>query len=167
MIQDNLLFFGKDLDASQAAGTALLGSYVDLKGASGLTRSPGSGQPLYIAVICSEQIITGGSAGTIQFSIRSGSDTAITSDVTIHATSIAHLTDDATAIGVAQAAGDIEALENKIGGKLLVCSLPAGSYQRYLGLFYTVATTTTTAGKVTGTILLDVPDNVPWPDAIT
>lgn len=153
MILDSKLFFGKDLDASQAAGTALLGDVIDL---TALGYRPGMGEPLYIAVLCSQQIITGGAAGTIQFSLRSGSDAAISSDVTVHATSIAHLTDDATALAVAVAAGDVEAFENRVGGTLLLCSLPAGAYQRYLGIFYTVATTTTTAGLVSAFVTADV-----------
>lgn len=154
-ILDKRLYFGTDLDASNAADASpvLLGDVIDL----GATATyPFGGQTMYFVVTCTEQIITGGSAGTISFSLYSGPEAAISTTPSLHVKSHDILTDDATAIGVAQASVTFPcALGNAVGGILVCAPLPAAVYQRYLGVFRQVLATTTTAGKVDAFLTAD------------
>lgn len=158
-ILDTNLYFGTDLDCSNAADASpvLLGNVIDL---GAVVTFPFGGETMYFVVTCTEQIITGGTAGTISFSLYSGPEAAITTTPSLHIKSHDILTDDATALATAIAdpaaptfptsLGNVAgATGNRAGGILVCAPLPAGPvYQRYLGAFRQVLTTTTTAGKV-------------------
>lgn len=147
-ILDRNLYFGTDLDCSNAADASpvLLGDVID----TGVTNSyPFGGETMYFVVTCTEQIITGGTAGKISFALYSGPEVGISTTPSLHIRSHEILTDDATAILAAQTNVTYPtARGNKVGGILVVAPLPASIYQRYIGAFRQVETTTTTAGKV-------------------
>lgn len=137
MIVDKLTEFCDATSVAGTAGTALLGSQIDL----GVARDIGNGQPpLYLVIQCSTSIITGGVAGTIKFQLASDAAAAIATDgsATVHLDTGTFVTDgdDANALD----AGDV----------IYVGPLPmeGRAYERYLGILCTIGTTTVTAGAI-------------------
>lgn len=139
-----------------AAGTALVGNVIDLGAAA---RDIGNGEPLYLNITVDTEIITGGSAGTIQFFLASDDAAAIATDgsATIHLTSASIVTDDAGANGALASAG----------ATILCAALPQGAiYERYLGILCTIGTTTVTAGKINAWLSKDPRGWRAYPDAL-
>lgn len=137
MILDKLAEFCDATSVAAAAGTALVGNVMDLGGTS---QDIGNGEPLYLVINVDAEIITAGSAGTIQFQLASDAQAAIATDgsATVHLASASLVTDDAAANSVALNAGGVP-----------VCvALPNGTYERYLGILVVTGTTTTIAGKI-------------------
>jgi hypothetical protein len=145
MIIDKLTEFCDATSVALAAGTHLLGNVVDLQEA----RDIGMSGPIFFQMRCATSIITGGSAGTIQFQLVSDAQAAIATDgsATVHWTSKAFVTD-----------GD-DANELHAGDVIAQMHLPLegiGSvYERYVGVRAIVATTTVTAGAVDAFLTLD------------
>lgn len=146
MILDKNFYFGTNLDASQSAGgPTLFGDVYDLGAAT-----PGlfGGETMYFVVTCTAQITTAGTAGSISFQLQSGPEAAITTTPTRHCSSMEILTEDATDLGTARAAGTPSAQGNYVGGILCCIPIPPSNFQRYIGAFWTVTGQTTTAGTV-------------------
>lgn len=143
---DGLLEFCDATSVAAAAGTALVGDVVDL---GSVVRDIGAGEQAWLVISVDTEIITGGTAGTIQFQLASDAQAAIATDgsATIHYTSQAFVTDDAAA----------NSAELNAGGYPVVVALPAHgpAYERYLGILVVTATTTTTAGKINAFITTD------------
>jgi hypothetical protein len=156
MLFDKLETFCLATSVAAAAGTAKIGNALDLWG--GTTKILGE-QPLYVAIRTTTQIITGGSAGTVQFFVvTDAADTlasAVLANCTEHMRSISIVTDDATAINDGIALGTAANLPNQVGGLILAGQLPVGTYERYLGILCTTATTTTTAGAISAILTRD------------
>lgn len=146
MILDELLEFADAASVAATAGTALIGDVIDL-GAN--HRDIGVGESLYLVIGVDTEIITGGSAGTIQFILASDAQAAIATDgtATPHFTSKAFVTDD-SAVNDAQM---------NAGGYPVVIELPreGAVYERYLGILAVIATTTVTAGKINAFLTRD------------
>lgn len=144
-ILDERLEFADATSVAAAAGTALIGDVIDLETA----RDIGNGQPLYLVITTDTEIITGGSAGTIQFKLASDAQAAIATDgsATDHWASRLFVTDDAAANDTLMNAGGI----------IACIALPAEGpvYERYLGILAVIATTTVTAGKINAFLTLD------------
>lgn len=155
MIVDKLNEFCDATSVAASAGTALVGNVIDLGATS---RDIGNGEPIYAVINVDTEIITGGNAGTIQFSIASDAQAAIAVDgsATIHATSPLIVTDDTEANGPLC----------KAGAYPLVVALPRGTYERYLGVLCTVGTTATTAGKINAFLTKDPAMFKAYPDGI-
>ena len=153
MILDERLEFADAASVAHAAGTVLLGDVIDLQalGASqvGGQRDIGNGREVFWYVSIDTEVITGGTAGTIQFQLVSDSTSTIATDgsATVHATSKAFVTDDAAANDAALNAGSMAVM--------ISVPLEGPTYERYLGVLYTVGTTTTTAGAVSSGLTLD------------
>ena len=149
-ILDERLEFADNVSVAAAAGTALIGDVIDL---GSVGRDIGNGQPVYLVLRTgSTEIITGGSAGTLQFTLASDSTAAIATDgtATEHVLTELFVTDDAAANDTEMNAGE------------LIYSAPiplgtGGNYERYLGILATTATTTTTAGTINAYLTLDPP----------
>lgn len=155
MILDERLEFADAVSVAAGAGTALIGDVIDL----GSTSSDiGLGEDLYLVIQTATEIITGGSAGTIQFFLASDAQAAIATDgsATIHASSASLVTDDAGANSAALNAG----------GTILAVRLPVGTYERYLGILATIGTTTVTAGAINAFLTKDFAKWVAMPDAL-
>lgn len=155
MILDERNEFADAVSVAGSAGTALIGDVIDL----GATSSDiGNGQPLYLVIQTDTEIITGGSAGTIQFALASDAAAAIATDgsASVHYTSASLVTDDAAANSAALNAG----------GVIAAVALPNGTYERYLGILATIGTTTVTAGKINAFLTTDVAKWVATADAI-
>jgi hypothetical protein len=156
MILDELTEFADAVSVAAGAGTALIGDQIDLS-AAGL--DIGAGEPVYLVIQTDTEIITGGSAGTIQFFLASDSAAAIATDgsASIHLASPVFVTDDAAA----------NSDKLNAGGVILAVPLPADTtYERYLGILATIATTTVTAGKINAFLTTDVSRWKAYADAI-
>lgn len=146
MILDNTLEFADAVSVAAAAGTANIGDVIDLS----VARDVGNGEPLYLVITVDTEIITGGTAGTIQFLLVSdGTDTIATNGTaTTHYASRLFVTDDAAANDAALSAGAVP----------VVVALPmeGQAYERYLAVQAVIATTTVTAGKINAFLTRDV-----------
>lgn len=155
MILDNALEFADAVSVAAAAGTANIGDVIDLT----LARDIGNGQPLYLVINVDTEIITGGTAGTIQFQLVSDAVTSPATDgnQTIHYISDTFVTDDTLLIDD----------ELRAGAYPFVVALPleGKEYERYLGVQAVVATTTTTAGAINAFLTLDPVGWKSYPDA--
>lgn len=141
---DKLAEFCDDTSVAAGAGTAAVGSQIDLLTA-GL--DIGNGEPVWLVVQTgSTEIITGGSAGTIVFNFVTDTATNLTTSPTTLLTSATYTTDDAAA----------NSAQLSAGGYLLVAAIPAGvTYKRYIGVTAVIATTTVTAGTINAFLTTD------------
>ena len=157
MILEERNEFADATSVAAAAGTALIGDVIDLGTAS---RDIGSGQPVWLIIQTDTEIITGGSAGTIEFKLASDAQAAIATDgsATVHLTTGSLVTDD-------DAANDARL---NAGGLIFSAPLPSGAvYERYLGILAVIATTTVTAGKINAFLSMDpYPAQRAYPDAM-
>ena len=154
MILDERSEFCDATSVAAAAGTALVGDVMDL---GGTTQDIGNGEELWLMIQTDTEIITAGAAGTIQFKLSSDAQAAIATDgsATDHLISASLVTDDAAA--------NSDALN--AGGVILCARLPAGTYERYLGILCVTGTTTTTAGKINAFLTKDPAKWQPYADA--
>lgn len=146
MLLDERTEFADATTVALAAGTTVLGDIIDLS-----LVSPGDlgiGDDIWLVIQTDTSIITGGSAGTIQFSVVSDALT------TLGGASVASCTLHAQTAALATGASATGALV--AGQNILAMKLPSGGYERYLGILVTVATTTITAGKVNAFITRDL-----------
>ena len=145
MILDERNEFADATSVAAAASTALIGDVIDL-GAT--TNYIGEGEPLYLVIQTDTEIITGGNAGTILFSLASDAQAAIATNgtATVHFTTNSIVTDGTDANGA----------QCKAGATIAAVALPQGAYERYLGILCTVGTTEVTAGKINAFLTHDV-----------
>ena len=143
MILDESLEFADATSVAAAAGTALIGDVVDL---SLVGADIGVGEDMWLVIRTTTEVITGGAAGTIQFFLASDAQAAITTGFTQHLASEILVTDDAGANSAALNAG----------GTILMAKVPPGTYERYLGIMCTIATTTVTAGAIDAFLTHDI-----------
>lgn len=155
MLLDELNEFCDATSCAATAGTALLGDVIDL---GGTTNYLGDGEPIYLCIQTSTEIITAGSAGTIVFKLVSDAAAAIATDgsASVHITSPSYTTDDAAA----------NSAELNAGGVIYFGALPAAAYERYLGILCTVGTTAVTAGAINAFLTKDPHGWRAYPDAI-
>ena len=138
--------FADDVDVSAAAGTALVGDVIDMT----VARDLGNGQPVYLCIRTGgTEIITGGTAGTIQFKLASDAAAAIATDgsATEHIVTDTFVTDDSAA----------NSAQLNAGGTIYFGALPQEGfvYERYLGILVVTGTTTTTAGTINAFLTTD------------
>ena len=144
MIIDERTEFADAVSVASTAGTINVGDVID----SSVVRDIGQGQPIYLIVTVDTEVITGGTAGTIQFQLVSDSvTTPDTSSATKHVYSPVYTTDDSAA----------NSPELNAGGVPFQVALPieGEQYERYIGLQAVIGTTTTTAGAVSAWLSLD------------
>ena len=147
MILDELLEFADAESVAATAGTDLIGDVIDL-GAT--PQDFGNGKPMYLVITTDTEIITGGSAGTIQFVLASDAQAAIATSgaETRHLLTDEFVTDDANA----------NDSQLNAGGVIFMGALPTGAskpYERYLGILCITGTTTTTAGAINAFLTTD------------
>ena len=156
MILDERLEFADDLSVAAVAGVTVLGDVIDLGAAS---RDIGIGEEMWLIIQTTTEIITGGVAGTIQFNLVSDSlatlGAATLANCTQHLSSGSLVTDDS-------AANDAKL---NAGGVIIAARLPAGTYERYLGILTTIGTTTVTAGAVNAFLTKDYAKWTAYADA--
>lgn len=131
-----------------AVTASAISDVIDL-GATPTLRDLGNGEPLYLVVSVDEAAAAVGAA-TVTFSLESDSTADLATSATVHAST--------AAIGKATLVA---------GYTAWILPLPAGAtYERYLGVRYTVATGPLTAGKFSAFL---TPNPAAWrayPDAI-
>lgn len=146
MILDERLEFADALSIAAVAGTAIVGDVIDL-GAG--VADIGIGEDMWVVIQTTTEIITAGLAGTIEFFLVSDSlatlGAGVVADCTRHLSSGSLVTDDA-------AANDAKL---NAGGVILAARLPAGTYERYLGILCTIGGQTVTAGAVNAFLTKD------------
>ena len=120
-----------------AAGTYLIGNVIDLE-KTGLDM--GQGEPVYLVISVDTAATSGGSA-TAAFTLASDAQAAIATD----GSATVHFKTDA--VPVAQLV---------TGKQITMVALPAGTYERYLGILQTTGTAAFTAGKVNAFLTPDV-----------
>lgn len=140
-----------ELSDEQAVTSSAISDVIDL-GASPTVRSL-SLQNAYLVVNCTETASDGGvETFTVTVSLESDSVAALSSSPTTHWASETH--------GVSE-----EAMV--AGGNVAIVPLPVkASYERYLGVRYTVANGPLTVGKFTAYITHDPSIRTLYPDAI-
>lgn len=144
MLMDERLEFADAVSVAATAGTALIGDVIDLDApeVSPNTTLDLEGSDLYFVIQTDTEVITGGTAGTIQFFLVSDAletlGSATVANCTTHIASAVLVTDDSAA----------NSAELNAGGIIFAGKLPRGSYEKYLGVLCTVGTTTVTAGKI-------------------
>jgi hypothetical protein len=146
MILDERTEFADAASVAAAAGTALIGDVIDL---GAVQQDPGNGEPVWLVITVDTEIITGGSAGTINFKLASDAQAAIATDgsATVHFQTRDFVTDDAAANDAQMNAGGVIAC--------VALPLEGAVYERYLGILATIATTTVTAGKINAFLTKD------------
>lgn len=133
---------------AQAVTSSAISDVIDL-GATPTLRSLGAGEPLYLVISCDEAAAAAGAA-TVTFSLESDSTADLATSATVHAAT--------AAIGKAALT---------LGSTVAVIPLPVGAtYERYLGVRYTVATGPLTAGKFSAFLTPNPAINTIYPDAI-
>lgn len=152
---DKLAIFCTATSVAASAGTALIGSQIDL---STLTSRPGAGQPVYLVIITTTEIITAGNTGYIQFKLSSGASASIATDgsATDICTALTYITDDAAA----------NSPQLNVGGVIMCQPIDLRIAKRYLGILCVTTTTTTTAGAITAFLTTNPAAYLAYPNAI-
>lgn len=137
--------FCDNVSVAASAGTALIGDVIDMT----VARDLGQGQPVYLCIRTSVEIITGGTAGTLLFQLASDDAAGIATNgsATVHLQTDELVTDDAA----------VNAAQFNVGGTIFFGAIPTEGvpYERYLGILAVTATTTTTAGAINAFLTLD------------
>ncbi len=136
-------------DAQAVTSTAISTNVIDL-GATPTLRDIGNGQPLYLVVITQATCTDTSSDATVTFSLESDSTANLATSATVH------FTTGALAFATYATAGTLVA----------AVALPFSSYERYLGLRYTVASGPLTAGAFDAFLTTDVQKWAALPDAL-
>ena len=130
-----------------AAGTYLVGNVIDLE-KTGLDM--GQGEPVYLVISVDTAANSGGSA-TAAFTLASDAQAAIATD----GSATVHFKTDAVPVASLTA-----------GKQVAMVALPAGTYERYLGILQTTGTAAFTAGKIDAFLTLDPTGWKAYPDGI-
>lgn len=146
MILDERTEFADALTCVANVGNAILGDVIDL-GATPTLRDLGNGQPIYLVIQVDTAIV--GTTSTVQWQLCSDSTANLATSKTIHL--------DTSAIAEA----------TLVAGYTIAIALPiAATYERYLGLWQTVAVNNLSAGKINAFLTRDVAKYTVYPDAI-
>lgn len=157
MILDERTEFADAVSVAKTAGASyLIGDVID----TSVLRNLGNATPIYLVISVDTEIITGGSAGTIEFLLCSDAQAAIAVDgsQSIHFKSRAFVTDDSAANDAAMNAGGVPVC--------VALPLEGVTYERYLGVVVTVTTTDTTAGKINAFLTANPKQWKAVPDAL-
>jgi hypothetical protein len=149
MIIDELLEFCDATSAVINVGNAIIGDVIDL-GAAGINMGQ-TGKPVYLVIQVDTAFSDAADAGTatIQFQLASDSTANLATSKTIHI--------DTGAIPIA----------SLVAGYEKIYPLPiSDTYERYVGLWETVATTNLDAGKINAFLTLDPPSWKPVSDGL-
>lgn len=136
-------------DATSGAiniGNAIIGDVIDL-GATPTLRDIGAGEPIYLVIQVDTTFV--GASGTVKFELASDSTADLATSKTVH---------------LATAAIPVATL---VAGYQVAYALPQEvTYERYLGLWETVATTNMSAGKINAFLTTAVAKYTAYADAI-
>jgi hypothetical protein len=144
MILDERSEFADATSAILNIGNAIIGDVIDLGAAPG---DLGPSDELYLVIQVDTTFV--GAGATVKFELASDSTADLATSKTVHFATPAI------------------ALASLVAG-YLVCAvkLPYGTYERYLGLWETVAVANVTAGKINAFLTSDVAKWAPYADAV-
>lgn len=146
MILDERTEFADALSCVANVGNAILGDVIDL-GATPTLRDIGNGEPVYLVIQVDTAIV--GTTSTVQWQLASDSTANLATSKTVHI--------DTGAIAEA----------TLVAGYTLIYPLPiAATYERYLGIWQTVAVNNLSAGKINAFLATDVSKWTSYPNAI-
>lgn len=146
MIFDNFNEFCDATSAILNVGNAIIGDVIDT-GAAPTLKGLGVGEPLHLVIQVDTTFV--GATATITFDLKSDSTADLATSATTHATT--------GAIPVA----------TLVAGYTRVIPLPLDfTFERYVGLWETVATANVTAGKINAFLARDVARWTALPDAL-
>lgn len=146
MIFDEFNEFADATSAILAVGNAIIGDVIDL-GATPTLRNLGAGEGMYLVLQVDTTFV--GAGATVTFDLVSDSTANLATSKTTHVST--------GAIPLATLAA----------GYTKVIPLPVeATYERYLGLWETVATANVTAGKINAFLAKDVSAWTAYPDAL-
>lgn len=141
MYVDSQLLFS---EAQAVTSTAISTNVVDLNAATAtnvpLLQDIGIGEDLYLVVTTVTAITDTSSDATLTVTLESDSTANLATSATVH------LSTGALAFATYSAAGSI----------IFAGRIPAGNYERYLGVRYTVASGPFTAGAITAFLTKDI-----------
>jgi hypothetical protein len=146
MILDERTEFADAVSMINNAGTFVLGDVIDT-GAAPTTKNLGPTDDLYVVIQIDTSVAAAAGAANVTFKVVSDADSALGSP-TIHYVS------------------DAIAKATLVAGYEIAVKLPHGSYERYLGVTYTIDTNPLTAGKGNAFLTPVYPKNTIYPDAI-
>jgi len=132
-----LIQYPFDVAQSQASGAALSGTVS--------TRDLGIGEPIWLVV--QMDVTLAGATATLVVTLESSTVAALTSPTV-------HLTSATFTVGNALLAA---------GQTLFAALLPSGAYKQFLGVRYTTAVATTTAGSISAFLVRNIQKNVSYP----
>lgn len=138
MLLDERSEFCDATSAILAVGNAIIGDVIDTQqGAFNVLKDLGSGTPVFLVIQVATTFV--GATSTTKFELRSDSVAALTTSPTTHWSSLA--------IPVA----------TLVAGYTLITALPQEAlYERYLGIWETVAVANVTAGAINAFLTTDV-----------
>lgn len=146
MILDERLEFADALSCVANVGNAILGDVIDL-GASPTLRDIGNGEPLYLVIQVDTAVV--GTTSTVQWQLASDSTANLATSKTVHL--------DTGAIAEA----------TLVAGYTKIYALPVeATYERYLGLWQTVAVNNLSAGKINAFLTREPAKWASYPNAI-
>jgi hypothetical protein len=146
MILDERLEFGDALSCVANIGNAILGDVIDL-GATPTLKDIGNGEPMYLVIQVTTAVV--GSSSTVQFQLASDSTANLATSKTVHI--------DTGAIAEA----------TLVAGYTKIYPLPIeATYERYLGIWETVATGNLSAGNVNIFLTMHPAKYTIYPDAL-
>jgi len=129
-----------------AAAPYLIGSQIDT--GTPTSKDLGVGNDMWLVVQVDTACASTGS-GTMSFSLASDSSAAVhTTTSTVHLTS------------------PVFAAATLVAGYEYACKLPAGTYERYLGILQTTAVAAFESGKVNAFLVKDYKKNTNYPDGL-
>lgn len=141
MIHDGQNLFSSEQSVTASAASTNL---IDL----GIERYIGTGQPIYVVVVCDAAMTDGGSDSTVTVTLQSDAASAFGSPTTV------------------QTLGTFAATA-AAGTRLLGVIPPDVATERYIRLYYTVANGNLTTGDFTAFLALDAQTFRSYADAIT
>ena len=137
-------------DAQTVTSTAISSNVIDL-GATNTLKDIGTGQDVYLVVSTQTAATDSGSDATLTVTLESDSTANLATSATVHYST------GALAFSAFSPAGAV----------LAAVKLPAGNYERYVGVRYTVASGPLTAGKFDAFLTTDVQAWRAYADAVT
>lgn len=137
-------------DAQAVTSTAISSNVIDL-GATNTLKDIGTGQDVYLVVSTQTAATDSGSDATLTVTLESDSTANLATSATVH------FSTGALAFAAFSPAGSV----------LAAVKLPAGNYERYVGVRYTVGSGPLTAGKFDAFLTTDVQSWRAYADNVT
>lgn len=132
-------------DAQAVTATALSTNVIDHNHIQNALKDIGTGECLYLVITCSESAAAAGAA-TVTFTLESDSDSGLVTSPTVHFST--------GAIGKAALTAGM--------APMVFCLPRQNTYERYLGVRFTVATGPLTAGKFSVALVGNAPSFKPY-----